>query len=113
MNKVFAELKARFDKDEKFETITIDCNQIVCFYRTTIGTTEVTFNTGILEVEMDYYEFQQNIMGEILKIEHKNDILKLMAGYLCNNSVTNISIETLIKDCKGIIKKIASDNNTL
>ena len=113
MSKVFTELKARFDRDDKFETITIDCNKIVCFYRTSIGTTEVTFNTGTLEVEMDYYEFQQNIMGAILKVEHQNDILQLMAGYLSNNSIGNIPPETLIKDCKGIIKKIASDNNTL
>jgi hypothetical protein len=113
MTKLFAELKARFDREEKFETITIDCNQIVCFYKTSIGTTEVTFNTGTLEVEMDYYEFKQNIMGEILKVEHQNDILKLMAGYLSNHITANISAETLIKDCKGIIKKIASDNNNL
>jgi hypothetical protein len=113
MSKLFTELKARFDRDDKFETITIDCNQIVCFKRTSIGTTEVTFNTGTFEVEMDYYEFQQNIMGEILKVEHQNDVLKLMAGYLSNHITANISPETLIKDCQRIIKKIASENNNL
>lgn len=113
MSKLFTEVNARLDSDDKFEPITFDCNNIVAFKRTNTGTTELTLSVGIMEVDMDYYEFQQNIMGEILKVEHQNDILKLMAGYLSNNSVSNISPETLIKDCKGIIKKIASDNNTL
>ena len=113
MSKLFTEVNARLDSNDKFELFTIDCTNIVAFKRTNTGTTELTLSVGIMEVEMDYYEFQQNIMGEILKVEHQNDILKLMAGYLSNNSVSNISPETLIKDCKGIIKKIASDNNNL
>ena len=113
MSKLFTEVNARLDSNDKFESITFDCNNIIAFKRTSIGTTELTLSVGIMEVDIDYYEFQQNIMGEILKAEHRNDILKLMAGYLSNNSVGNISLQTLIKDCKVIIQKIASDNNTL
>lgn len=113
MSKLFTEINARLDSNDKFETITIDCNNIVSFKRTNTGTTDLFLTVGIIEVDMDYYEFQQNIIAEILKVEHQNDILKLMAAYLSNNFVNNISIETLIKDCKDIIKKIASDNNTL
>ena len=113
MSKLFTEVNARLDSNDKFESITFDCNNIIAFKRTSIGTTELTLSVGIMEVDIDYYEFQQNIMGEILKAEHRNDILKLMAGYLSNNSVGNIPLQTLIKDCKVIIQKIASDNNTL
>ena len=113
MSKLFTEVYARLDSNDKFERFTIDCNNIIAFKLTNTGTTELTLSVGIMEVNMGYYEFQQNIMGEILKVEHQNDILKLMAGYLSNNSIGNILPETLIKDCKGIIKKIASDNNTL
>ena len=113
MSKLFTEVNGRLNSNDKFEPITFDCNSIIAFKRTSIGTTELELSVGIMEVEMDYYEFQQNIMGEILKVEHQNDILKLMAGYLSNNVITSISPEVLIKDCKGIIQKIASENNTL
>jgi hypothetical protein len=52
-------------------------------------------------------------MGEILKVEHQNDVLKLMTGYLSKHITANISPETLIKDCIRIIQKIASEHNSL
>jgi hypothetical protein len=113
MSKLFTEVNARLDSNDKFEPITFDCNNIIAFKRTGTGTTELTLSVGTIEVDMDYYEFQQNVMGEILKVEHQTDILQLMAGYLANNLVCNIPPETLIKDCKGIIQKIASENNSI
>lgn len=113
MSKLFTEVKARLDSNDKFEPFTIDCNKIVAFKRTNIGTTELTLWFGTMEVEMDYYEFQQNIMGEILKLEHNADILQLMAGYLANGTTGGIMPEVLIKDCQRIIKLIASDNNSI
>jgi hypothetical protein len=112
MNKLFTEVNGRYFTDEKFRKITIDCNKIEFFYDLNPGT-GIHFLLSDIEIDMPYHEFQQNVMGEIIKVEHQNDVLKLMAGYLSNNVITSISPEVLIKDCKGIIQKIASENNTL
>jgi len=113
MSKLFTEVNARLHENDPYRKITIDCDKIQFFKENHSGLTTVFFNELYIEVEMNYYEFQQTIMGEIIKVEHQNDILKLMAGYLSNNVITSISPEVLIKDCKGIIQKIANENNTL
>ena len=112
MSKLFTEVNARVSSTKFFEKFTIDCNKIVSFKNNNGVSTDVFLNDLVIEVDMNYYEFQ-NVMDEIIKVEHQNDILKLMAGYLSNNVITSISPEVLIKDCKGIIQKIASENNTL
>jgi hypothetical protein len=113
MSKLFTEVNGRFYDNQKFRKFTIDCNKIEYYGELPNGHTDVHFKEGVIIVDMPYYEFQQNVMGEILKVEHQNDVLKLMAGYLSNNVITSISPEVLIKDCEGIIKKISSENNTL
>jgi hypothetical protein len=113
MSKLFTEVNGRVSSTQFFEKFTIDCNKIVSFKNNKNISTDVFFNDLVIEIDMNYYDFQQKIMGEIIKNEHQNDVLKLMAGYLSNNVITSISPEVLIKDCKGIIKKIASDDNTL
>jgi|688.fasta_scaffold16821_4 hypothetical protein len=113
MSKLFTEVNARLHENDPYRKFTIDCNKIQFFKENNSGLTTVFFNEFYIEVEMNYYEFQKNVMGEILKVEHQTDILQLMAGYLANNLVCNIPPETLIKDCKGIIQKIASENNSI
>jgi hypothetical protein len=112
MSKLFTEVNASIG-NEQYTKFTIDCNKIDFYYQASYNTTEVVINNIHIEIDMPYDKFQQTIMGEIIKVEHQNDILKLMAGYLSNNVITSISPEVLIKDCKGIIQKIASENNTL
>jgi hypothetical protein len=112
MSKLFTEVNGRVSSTQFFEKFTIDCNKIVSFKNNNGVSTDVFFNDLVIEIDMPYHEFQQNVMGEIIKAEHQNDVLKLMTGYLANNVTGNISPETLIKDCQGIIKNIASENNT-
>lgn len=113
MSKLFTEVLGRLHEQDKFRKITIDCNKINFFRQTETGTTTVYFDEFCIEVQIDYYEFQQNVMGEILKLEHNADILQLMAGYLANGTTGGIMPGVLIKDCQGIIKQIASDNNSI
>lgn len=113
MSKLFKTVFSRLHELDTFKETTIDCNKILFFREKETGNTTVYFNNYCIEVQMGYYEFQQNVINEILKLEHNEDILQLMSGYLANNGTGNVLMGTLIKDCRDIIKAIASDNNNL
>lgn len=113
MSKLFTVVFSRLHELDTFKETTIDCNKILFFREKETGLTTVYFNQYCVDVQMNYYEFQQMVINEILKLEHNTDILQLMAGYLSNNGTGNVLMETLIKDCRNIIKGIASENNKL
>jgi hypothetical protein len=112
MGKLFYTVRGRFRESLPYKNITIDCNKII-FFEEYGEKTRVFFSDYHIEVEMSFGEFQKNVISQVFNLELQEDILQLMAGYLSNNATGNVLIETLIKDCKGIIKTIASENNSL
>jgi hypothetical protein len=112
MGKLFYTVRGRLNESLPYRKITIDCNKII-FFEEDGGKTKVFFSDYHIEVEMSFSDFQKNVISQVFNLEIQEDILQLMAGYLSNNATGNVLIETLIKDCRYIIKTIASENNSL
>jgi hypothetical protein len=103
----------RFYPNDKFTEFTFNTSEIYFFRKTDTGNTILHFKGCKVEIENEYEEFKNEFMSKCFDVEIMNDTITLMAGYLSNHITANISPETLIKDCQGIFKKIASENNTL
>ena len=119
MSKTIYSSKARnYNDGNKFTEITFEVDKILYFTKSsTTGNTIITLiNEQDFEIETDYDTFKNTFYCEIFEKEIKEDMIKLMNGYLSNSSLGSISIDTMIKDCYKIVEKIGKyefPNNTI
>lgn len=109
MSKIYFNTKARLEGSKgKFNEMTIDTDKIVFFQKSNTGNSLITFiNNDVYELDIDYFEFFDNLCHITFENEIKQSVEKLMSGHLSNNSLGSVSTKTMVKDCFKIVEQIA------